>query len=173
MTAKLRRIYWLRSFRADEIANFAFDSFRYYFMSRYLRSHSIHCFPLLHQQNRTSGFNWSAHGLLLVNTTPPKFARNALASRQARERGNHPINEPDPSGSWASDPQATFVLQRVEKLQACNARGPIKVLSRSLRRPTERRGRSGGPPWRRGIEWTAAMGQFAIAFGSRFPGSAR
>src|ERR1700739_1330370 len=27
--------------------------------------------------------------------------------------------------------------------------------------------------WRRNVEWTAAMGQFAIAFGPRFPGSAR
>ena len=27
--------------------------------------------------------------------------------------------------------------------------------------------------WRRGIEWTSAMGQFAIQFGDRFPGAAR
>jgi len=27
--------------------------------------------------------------------------------------------------------------------------------------------------WRRGVEWTGAMGQFAIHFGDRFPGSAR
>jgi putative transposase len=26
--------------------------------------------------------------------------------------------------------------------------------------------------WRRGVAWTAAMGQFAIQFGARFPGSA-
>jgi len=26
---------------------------------------------------------------------------------------------------------------------------------------------------RRAVEWTAAMGQFALHFGSRFPGSAR
>jgi putative transposase len=33
--------------------------------------------------------------------------------------------------------------------------------------------KNAGLRWRRGIEWTAAMVQFAIAFGSRFPGSAR
>jgi putative transposase len=27
--------------------------------------------------------------------------------------------------------------------------------------------------WRRGIEWTSAIGQFAIHFGERFPGSTR
>jgi hypothetical protein len=32
--------------------------------------------------------------------------------------------------------------------------------------------RNAGLRWRRGIEWTAAMGQFAIQFGERFPGSA-
>jgi putative transposase len=30
-----------------------------------------------------------------------------------------------------------------------------------------------GLRWRRAIEWTAAMGQFAIQFGDRFPGAAR
>jgi putative transposase len=30
-----------------------------------------------------------------------------------------------------------------------------------------------GLRWRRNIEWTAAMGQFAIQFGERFPGTAR
>ena len=33
--------------------------------------------------------------------------------------------------------------------------------------------KNAGLRWRRGVEWTAAMGQFAIQFGSRFPGSAR
>jgi hypothetical protein len=28
--------------------------------------------------------------------------------------------------------------------------------------------KNAGLPWRRGVEWTAAMGQFAIAFGARF-----
>ena len=27
--------------------------------------------------------------------------------------------------------------------------------------------------WRRSIEWTAAMSQFAIQFGERFPGTTR
>jgi hypothetical protein len=30
-----------------------------------------------------------------------------------------------------------------------------------------------GVHWRRPVEWTAAMGQFAIHFGARFPGTAR
>ena len=33
--------------------------------------------------------------------------------------------------------------------------------------------KNAGLRWRRGIEWTAAMGQFAIQFGDRFPGAAR
>jgi len=33
--------------------------------------------------------------------------------------------------------------------------------------------RNAGMHWRRGIEWTSAMGQFAIHFGERFPGTAR
>jgi len=31
--------------------------------------------------------------------------------------------------------------------------------------------KNAGLRWRRGIEWTAAMGQFAIQFGDRFPGA--
>ena len=33
--------------------------------------------------------------------------------------------------------------------------------------------KNAGLRWRRGVEWTAAMGQFAIQFGPRFPGSTR
>jgi putative transposase len=33
--------------------------------------------------------------------------------------------------------------------------------------------KNAGLRWRRSIHWTAAMGQFAIQFGSRFPGAAR
>ena len=33
--------------------------------------------------------------------------------------------------------------------------------------------RNAGMHWRKGIDWTNAMGQFAIHFGDRFPGSAR
>jgi len=33
--------------------------------------------------------------------------------------------------------------------------------------------RNAGVHWRRPVEWTAAMGQFAIHFGARFPGTAR
>ena len=33
--------------------------------------------------------------------------------------------------------------------------------------------KNAGLSWRRRIEWTAAMGQFAIQFGERFPGRTR
>ena len=65
----------------------------------------------------------------------------------------------------------------------------VEALHRSLRKIIKTRGsfpnddaalkllylaiRNAGLRWRRGVEWTAAMGQFAIQFGSRFPGSAR
>src|SRR6202022_630716 len=65
----------------------------------------------------------------------------------------------------------------------------VEALNRSLRKIIKTRGsfpnddaalkllylaiKNAGLRWRRGIDWTAAMGQFAIHFGSRFPGSAR
>jgi putative transposase len=65
----------------------------------------------------------------------------------------------------------------------------VEALNRSLRKIIKTRGsfptdeaalkllylaiKNAGLRWRRGIEWTAAMGQFAIQFGERFPGSAR
>src|SRR6201996_8062198 len=65
----------------------------------------------------------------------------------------------------------------------------VEALNRSLRKIIKTRGsfpndeaalkllylaiRNAGMRWRRAIEWTAAMGQFAIQFGERFPGTAR
>ncbi|MHB8885472.1 MAG: IS256 family transposase [Methylovirgula sp.] len=65
----------------------------------------------------------------------------------------------------------------------------VEALNHSLRKIIKTRGsfpndeaalkllylaiRNAGLHWRRGVEWTAAMGQFAIQFGDRFPGSAR
>ena len=65
----------------------------------------------------------------------------------------------------------------------------VEALHRSLRKIIKTRGsfpnddaalkllylaiRNAGLRWRRSTEWTTAMGQFAIQFGSRFPGSAR
>jgi putative transposase len=65
----------------------------------------------------------------------------------------------------------------------------VEALNRSLRKIIKTRGsfpnedaalkllylaiRNAGMRWRRSTEWTAAMGQFAILFGARFPGSAR
>ena len=65
----------------------------------------------------------------------------------------------------------------------------IEALNRQIRKIIKTRGsfpnddaalkllylaiKNAGLRWRRGVEWTAAMGQFAIQFGSRFPGSAR
>ncbi len=65
----------------------------------------------------------------------------------------------------------------------------VEALNRSLRKIIKTRGsfptdeaafkllylaiKNAGLRWRRGIDWTAAMGQFAIQFGGRFPCSAR
>src|ERR1700739_1312071 len=65
----------------------------------------------------------------------------------------------------------------------------VEALHRSLRKIIKTRGsfptddaalkllylaiKNAGMRWRRGKEWTAAMGQFAIPFGTRFPGTAR
>jgi transposase-like protein len=65
----------------------------------------------------------------------------------------------------------------------------VEALNRSLRKIIKTRGsfpndeaalkllylaiKNAGLRWRRGVEWTAAMGQLAIQFGDRFPGSAR
>jgi putative transposase len=65
----------------------------------------------------------------------------------------------------------------------------VEALNRSLRKIIKTRGsfpndeaalkllylaiKNAGLRWRRGIEWTAAMGQFAIQFGDRFPGAGR
>jgi transposase-like protein len=65
----------------------------------------------------------------------------------------------------------------------------VEALRRSLRKIIKTRGsfptdeaalkllylaiKNAGVHWRRPVEWTAAMGQFAIQFGTRFPGSAR
>jgi transposase-like protein len=65
----------------------------------------------------------------------------------------------------------------------------VEALHRSLRKIIKTRGsfptdeaalkllylaiKNAGVHWRRPVEWTAAMGQFAIHFGARFPGTAR
>jgi len=65
----------------------------------------------------------------------------------------------------------------------------VEALHRSLRKIIKTRGsfptdeaalkllylaiRNAGVHWRRPVEWTTAMGQFAIHFGARFPGTAR
>src|ERR1700751_3658834 len=65
----------------------------------------------------------------------------------------------------------------------------VEALHRSLRKIIKTRGsfpnqdaalkllylaiRNAGVHWRRPVEWPAAMGQFAIHFGARFPGTAR
>ena len=65
----------------------------------------------------------------------------------------------------------------------------LESLHRSLRKIIKTRGsfpndeaalkllylalRNAGGHWRRPVEWTAAMGQFAILFENRFPASAR
>ena len=65
----------------------------------------------------------------------------------------------------------------------------VEALHRSLRKIIKTRGsfpnddaalkllylaiRNAGLRWRRTVDWTAAMGQFSIQFGERFPGTAR
>ena len=65
----------------------------------------------------------------------------------------------------------------------------VEALHRSLRKIIKTRGsfpnddaalkllylaiKNAGLRWRRGVEWTTAMGQFAIQFGERFAGTAR
>jgi putative transposase len=65
----------------------------------------------------------------------------------------------------------------------------VEALHRSLRKIIKTRGsfpnddaalkllylaiKNAGLRWRRAIEWTSAMGQFAIQFGERFPGTTR
>ena len=65
----------------------------------------------------------------------------------------------------------------------------VEALNRSLRKIIKNRGsfpndeaaskllclaiKNAGMRWRRGVEWTTAMGQFAIHFGDRFPGTMR
>jgi len=64
----------------------------------------------------------------------------------------------------------------------------VEALHRSLRKIIKTRGsfpnddarievalfgKNAGLRWRRGVEWTTAMGQFAIQFGERFPGTVR
>src|SRR5215472_15608845 len=69
-----------------------------------------------------------------------------------------------------------------------NTTNAVEALNRSLRKIIKTRGsfpnddaalkllylalKNAGLRWRRGVAWTAAMGQFAIQFGARFPGSA-
>jgi putative transposase len=65
----------------------------------------------------------------------------------------------------------------------------VEALHRSLRKIIKTRGNfpdddaalkllylaimNAGLRWRRTLEWTAALGQFSIQFGDRFPGAAR
>src|SRR3984885_7001207 len=83
-------------------------------------------------------------------------------------------------------PVFAFAPSIRKMIYATNA---VEALHRSLRKIIKTRGsfpnddaalkllylaiKNAALRWRRAIEWTAAMGQFAIAFGARFPGSAR
>jgi len=65
----------------------------------------------------------------------------------------------------------------------------VEALHRSLRKIIKTRGsfpnddvalkllylaiKNAGLRWRRGVEWTTAMGQFGMQFGERFPGTAQ
>jgi putative transposase len=83
-------------------------------------------------------------------------------------------------------PFFAFAPQIRKMIYTTNA---VEALNRALRKIIKTRGsfptdeaafkllylaiKNAGMRWRRGIEWTAAMGQFAIQFGDGFPSSAR
>jgi transposase-like protein len=83
-------------------------------------------------------------------------------------------------------PFFAFALGIRKMIYTTNA---VEALHRSLRKIIKTRGsfptdeaalkllylaiRNAGVHWRRPVEWTSAMGQFAIHFGARFPGTAR
>ena len=71
------------------------------------------------------------------------YTTNAVEALHRSLRKDHQ----DPRGSFPTDEAA------------------LKLLYLALR--------NAGVHWRRPVEWTAAMGQFAIHFGARFPGTAR
>src|SRR5438045_1480679 len=111
----------------------------------------------------------------------------------------NPDGEKEVLGLWIEQTEgAKFWLKVVNELKARGVNGirkmiyttnAVEALNRSLRKIIKTRGsfpnddaalkllylaiRNAGMRWRRSTEWTAAMGQFAIQFGARFPGSAR
>jgi putative transposase len=81
--------------------------------------------------------------------------------------------QPDKSGTAIIMPVTNAVeslhrsLRKIIKTRGSfpNDEAAIKLLFLALR--------NAGIHWKRPIEWTAAMGQFAILFEDRFPASAR
>jgi transposase-like protein len=81
--------------------------------------------------------------------------------------------EKDVLGLWIEQTEgAKFWLRVINELKARGVNDiliavvdALKLLYLAIR--------NAGVHWRRPVEWTAAMGQFAIHFGARFPGTAR
>jgi putative transposase len=114
-------------------------------------------------------------------------AADRLADFEARWGGRYPAIAPVWRRAWDNVvPMFAFPPAIRRLIYTTNA---VESLHRSLRKTIKTRGsfpndeaaakllflaiRNAGVRWKRPIEWTAAMGQFAILFDDRFPASAR
>jgi len=114
-------------------------------------------------------------------------AADRLADFEARWGGRYPAIAPVWRRAWDNVvPMFAFPPAIRRLIYTTNA---VESLHRSLRKAIKTRGsfpndeaaakllflaiRNAGVRWKRPIEWTAAMGQFAILFDDRFPASAR
>jgi putative transposase len=86
-------------------------------------------------------------------------------------------------------PRARRSQQNIGTKNLIPVTNAVEALHRSLRKIIKTRGsfpnddaalkllylaiKNAGLRWRRPVDWTAAMGQFAIQFGERFPGTTR
>lgn len=114
-------------------------------------------------------------------------AADRLADFEARWGGRYPAIAPVWRRAWDNVvPMVAFPPAIRRLIYTTNA---VESLHRSLRKTIKTRGsfpndeaaakllflaiRNAGVRWKRPIEWTAAMGPFAILFDDRFPASAR
>lgn len=114
-------------------------------------------------------------------------AADRLAEFEARWGGRYPAIAQVWQRAWDNVmPMFAFPPAIRKLIYTTNA---VESLHRSLRKTIKTRGsfpndeaaakllflaiRNAGVRWRRPVEWTAAMGQFAILFEDRFPASAR
>jgi putative transposase len=106
------------------------------------------------------------------------------------DRPAHTFVLPVPLSRWSHHTPRSWISQpNIGTENLIPVTNAVEALHRSLRKIIKTRGsfpnddaalkllylaiKNAGLRWRRGIEWTAAMGQFAIQFGDRFQGAAR